>query len=60
MTMTRWHDDHAADEEASKTPSPADALAERLRRLKREAKEAELERQLSEDKGSTGRRKGKG
>lgn len=53
--MTRWHDDdHAADEDTSKKPSPADALEQRLKRLAREAKEAELERQLTKD-----RRKGK-
>jgi hypothetical protein len=49
--MSRWHDDdHAADEEIDKKASPRDELNERLRRLAREAKEAELERRLK-DKG---------
>jgi hypothetical protein len=55
--MSWWHhDDHTADEETSRKQSPADALEQRLKRLAREAKEAELERQLTDEKG----RKGKG
>jgi hypothetical protein len=56
--MSRWHDDHAADEETSKPSSRTDALAERLRQLKQAAKDAELERQLTKD--APGRRKGQG
>jgi hypothetical protein len=42
--MTRWsNDDHQADELTSR---PADETAERLRRLARETKEAELERRI--------------
>jgi hypothetical protein len=58
MTMNRWHDDHAADEETSKNPSRTDAPAERLRQLKQAAKDAELEHQLTKE--AQGRRKGKG
>ena len=55
--MSRWgDDDHQSDEQTSRQPSPADEIAERLKRLKREAKEAELARQLRKDQG----RKGKG
>jgi hypothetical protein len=54
--MSRWHDDeHTADQE-SKTPSPADVLEQRLKRLEREA---EAQRQL-EEKGSRRRDKGDG
>jgi hypothetical protein len=52
--MTRHHNDHT-DEETPKQSSPADALEQRLKRLAREAKAAELERQLTDEK----RRKGK-
>jgi hypothetical protein len=56
--MSRWHhDNHAADEETDKHASPLDALAERLKRLAREAREAELERRLIEDKGRKGKNK---
>jgi hypothetical protein len=59
--MSRWgDDDHQADEQTSRKPSPGDEITERLKRLTREAKEAELERRLREEKGSPGRRKGKG
>jgi hypothetical protein len=57
----RWHDEDGPDEQtAPRQGSPGDALEERLRRLMREAKEAELERRLRKEKGSPGRRKGKG
>jgi hypothetical protein len=55
MTMTRWHDDHQADERTSRKPSPADEIAERLKRLAREAKEAELARQLTKERKGRGR-----
>jgi hypothetical protein len=46
----RGHEhDYPADEHTSRTSSPADEAAERLRRLARETKEAEPERRLTKD-----------
>jgi hypothetical protein len=59
--MMRWHDEDGPDEKtAPRQGSPGEALEECLRRLMREAKEAELERRLTKDRPSPGRRKGRG
>jgi hypothetical protein len=54
--MNRWHDDdHPCDEETSRQESHLDEIERRLRELKRLAKAAELERQLTKDRKRNGR-----